>query len=299
MAVDWVNATDDVWTCKACDVLVCGAPPSLMCGCGATLTLLTPLLETEEAEGVFAKTRWILPITYIVLLLIDPWHAAWIRPVLFILQLAGLAGIVYTIRNSVGIRALIRDRRTRGVHGLEHATATLLEQRGIVVGSGCSFVDSFVLVIDHGGRLHDRISEVKATVIEAIARIRQGEHALAYHPRCGTSRLVATLLLSTTVVMVWLTALIFRLPLAYVASGTLVMLVAAYRLMTPLGLLAQRAFTVSVDLASAHVKGVHATMRGLSDMMLGQRQVELIVMVDVVPRGVGDGGVPISVGSWL
>jgi len=72
--------------------------------------------------------------------------------------------------------------RIRRNHGLEHATITILSQlfphRPL---AGYSFPAGFLLVGDVS------TEELREAVIQALARMNNGEHSLAIHPNCGTN----------------------------------------------------------------------------------------------------------------
>jgi Domain of unknown function (DUF6391) len=72
--------------------------------------------------------------------------------------------------------------RIRRNHGLEHATITLLSRsypnRPL---AGYSFPGGFFLLGDVP------TEHVRAAVLEALARMNNGERALAIHPGCGTN----------------------------------------------------------------------------------------------------------------
>ncbi|MAS34727.1 MAG: hypothetical protein CL610_12020 [Anaerolineaceae bacterium] len=82
-------------------------------------------------------------------------------------------------------------RRTRRNHGLEHATVHLLSRkfRGTPL-MGRSSDAGFILFADVPQQ------EVETAVRDALNRMRRGEHSLAIHPGCGTSRLTTGILTS-------------------------------------------------------------------------------------------------------
>ena len=86
-------------------------------------------------------------------------------------------------------------RRTRRNHGLEHATVHILSKRfrGTPL-MGRSSDQGFVLFAD--------VSQdaVENAVNEALSRMKRGEHSLAVHPGCGTSRLTTGILTSLTAI---------------------------------------------------------------------------------------------------
>ena len=86
-------------------------------------------------------------------------------------------------------------RRTRRNHGLEHATVHILSKnfKGKPL-MGRSSDQGFVLFADAP------IEAVESAVNEALNRMKRGEHSLAIHPGCGTSRLTTGMLTSLAAV---------------------------------------------------------------------------------------------------
>ena len=86
--------------------------------------------------------------------------------------------------------------RLRRNHGLEHATLTLLSQR--IPNrrlAGYSYPGGFFLLGDVP------TEQVREAVIEALARMNNGERYLAVHPNCGTNYAVSGILAGT---LAWL-----------------------------------------------------------------------------------------------
>jgi hypothetical protein len=72
--------------------------------------------------------------------------------------------------------------RIRRNHGLEHATITILSQRFPNRPlAGYSFPGGFFLMGDVP------TEQVREAVVEALARMNNGERYLAVHPNCGTN----------------------------------------------------------------------------------------------------------------
>lgn len=72
--------------------------------------------------------------------------------------------------------------RIRRNHGLEHATITILSQRFPYRPlAGYSFPGGFILLGDIP------TEHVREAVVQALARMSNGEHYLAVHPNCGTN----------------------------------------------------------------------------------------------------------------
>ncbi len=87
-------------------------------------------------------------------------------------------------------------KRTRRNHGLEHATVHLLSRR---------FKNSPMMgrSSDAGFVLFTQVEpeDVEKAVNEALRRMKGGEHSLAIHPGCGTSRLTTGMLASMVAVV--------------------------------------------------------------------------------------------------
>lgn len=131
-------------------------------------------------------------------------------------------------------------KRTRRNHGLEHATVHVLSKRvKNVPMMGRSSDRGFVLFAEVPQE------EVESAVREALRRMKSGEHTLAVHPGCGTSRLT-TGFLTSVVAMAglsgtnWRNAL-NRLPLL------MVMMMFTVLVSEPVGLSLQRHFTTEGD----------------------------------------------------
>ena len=87
-------------------------------------------------------------------------------------------------------------KRTRRNHGLEHATVHLLSRR--LKNSPMMGRSS-----DAGFVLFTQVEQedVEKAVHEALRRMKNGEHGLAIHPGCGTSRLTTGILASMVAVV--------------------------------------------------------------------------------------------------
>lgn len=88
-------------------------------------------------------------------------------------------------------------RRVRRNHGLEHATVHMMTNRvkELQIHGGRAVLDGFFI---YGPAETD---DIRASVEEAIDRMRKGEHSLAIHPNCGTG-LVTTGFLTTMATLV-------------------------------------------------------------------------------------------------
>jgi len=282
--VDWIEPGVSPWVCRKCDVLVADSPAVSSCSCGRQLMRLDPPsteVGSRHTVSLIATVRRLgaaVLATAITLALVDPRNERWVRPLLFVAQIASALRIAWNALLVAAVRDLLRDRKTRILHGLEHATIKVLEERGLTVRCGVTYTGFFVLDVDHDGRWWDRLDEVRDAAVDAVRRIIAGERGLAYDPRCGTSRLVATQLVAIAICGVGVSALVLGLRVPIVVTSTIAMLVAARLLAKPLGLWAQRVWTVSTALEAGRVTEV--TRRPLADASA----LQLFVAIDVIPR---------------
>ena len=103
-------------------------------------------------------------------------------PLHTILKVAGLGFLLYNQDMNTQIEHFRRN------HGLEHATVHLLSRSSYPVRGGFSIEGGFFLVGDVS------TEAVATAATEALARLRQGESGLAFHPYCGTNAAVAGML---------------------------------------------------------------------------------------------------------
>jgi hypothetical protein len=149
---------------------------------------------------------------------------------------------------------IVRLHQLRVLHGLEHATITVLEEHGVSVAYGHTRgLNHFRVVLD-AGNAH-RLPDVRVAAKAAIRRVMAGERSLVYSPRCGTSAVfsIATLWLVT------LSSGLIALALGAGMNVALALFVIFVNLWgaleCQLGLVAQRLLTVSPDFTSARVVG--------------------------------------------
>jgi hypothetical protein len=150
---------------------------------------------------------------------------------------------------------LLRVRRN---HGLEHATINILtEQYPKTTFIGRSDGRGFYI---YGKVATDAI---RLAVIEALDRLRNGEHSLAFHPTCGTSTVTAGILAATASFLSlggtkdegWRERL-KRLPTAILAT-TIALLFAQ-----PIGRAAQQYLTTEPNPGSLEIVAIHP-IRGI------------------------------------
>ena len=131
--------------------------------------------------------------------------------------------------------------RIRRNHGLEHATLNLLAQQFPSQRmAGYSYVGGFFIVG------HIPTADLHAAILQALARMKNGERGLAIHAQCGTNYAVSGLIGG---LLAWLGMTgtkskrdkVERLPLV-IALATL-----GFILSQPLGLVVQQRITTSGD----------------------------------------------------
>jgi hypothetical protein len=187
----------------------------------------------------------------LVTLALDPLGFAFVAPLLLVAVIA--AGyLLVAVAASLGeLWDLARDHRTRVIHGLEHACIKLLERQGRKVIAGQTHLGFFELTIVNDGRA-SAVAVEQATT-EAIARIAAGERSLALHRRCGTSLIVGAVTVSALILTATVVGVIEGVPRGPLILGTAVAALLVWRGSRTLGLLAQRAATVSTAFAAALV----------------------------------------------
>jgi hypothetical protein len=242
--------------CEACKCLYVqvhdpesqGAHAERSTGAGPLQRLLNALLEP------FATALTIACFLLILLSLAADPRWRWLAIALFgpfLLAPIAMGGIVFGsfLAGLKELRALVRDHRIRTIHGLEHATAHILEQRGVTVFGGYTGPTFFRLWIAYGDISCDTM---RAAFEEAVKRVHDGERRLAYHRRCGTSYLVVALVASVLGLLAGAIGLFARIDFVtlMVASAVYVLLLglAGGRL----GLVAQKTLTVSTGFEHAH-----------------------------------------------
>jgi hypothetical protein len=131
--------------------------------------------------------------------------------------------------------------RIRRNHGLEHASLSLLSQRFPNRRmAGYSYPGGFFLLGDLP------TEHVREVVVEALARMNNGEHYLAIHPNCGTNFAVSGILAGT---LAWLGMAGAKSKRSQLGRLPLVIVLATLGLIfsTPLGPKVQETITTSGD----------------------------------------------------
>lgn len=159
------------------------------------------------------------------------------------------------------LRELIRDRKTRVIHGIEHATVVMLLRQGFQVRGGQTDQGYFKLWLEGDSRNGERILDgatdaVRRACTEGIANLRTERWSIAIHPKCGTTWMVLFLLASlgsiASVAIGLFTTLEPKLLLATVGAFFAVLVLGS----RPLGNLLQRAMTIDVDFRQASVQRI-------------------------------------------
>lgn len=199
--------------------------------------------------GVGLSAMTLMYLGQLVVTALDPLGFALVAPLLLV-AVIGAGCLLVAVAASLGeLRHLVRDRRTRVIHGLEHACAQLLERAGHPVLAGQAHPGFFALEVVNDGRAST--TAVEQATAEAIARITAGERALALDPRCGTSLLVGAVSVSALLVAATIAGLVAGIAHGPLILGTAIAALGVWRGARRLGLLVQRTLTVSTAFAAA------------------------------------------------
>lgn len=284
--VDWIDGRYRVLTCKPCDLLVNKriVEHDLCPNCSGNLTPISGPLPidtptpTRPLRTTLQRIGIALVLVQAALALIAPDAFPYLGPLLVVAQLAGFLTIAWMAAGAAELRALASYHATRVIHGLEHATAKVLEERGVTVRSGQTSTGMFTLHVDNDGSVSEHFEAmVRDAATDAISRIRFGEHALARARHCETSVLVGFLLISVAVIGAGLAALILGTSPGLTFAFSVLAIAAARIFSRPIGLAAQH-LTVSTRFASAVVTHVERRVSADGDTLTA------IVMIDVIPK---------------
>jgi hypothetical protein len=182
----------------------------------------------------------------------DPVGRIFIAPLILLAVIVAVLFLRTLVTARKELRALIGNRRVRVIHGLEHGCYAVLEERGLTAHSGQTNERSFDIVVGHDTSDEDVLSATRA----AIQRFSVGETKDAYSPQCGTSTLVGLTLFSLVIVGCTVAAIVFGIGAGPAFMAAAVLGVIAQLAWRPLGLAAQRAFTVSTRFREAVVDKV-------------------------------------------
>lgn len=142
-------------------------------------------------------------------------------------------------------------------HGIEHATVHILTARDASTRLiGRADTTGFNIYGDVSTR------ELQSAAREALKRLKNGEGALAVHPRCGTNLVIAGLLTALAAVFA-----LGRKPSIQKLPDVILATTFAAFVAQPLGLSLQQHVTTSSDARGARITGIR-------ESMLGQIQVQ-------------------------
>lgn len=285
--VDWIDGRFAVSTCPPCDLLFNKRQPDPACpNCARSLLAISePLPADEQPSGkrpLWHATRLIgiaMVLVQTLFALLEPDRYPYLGPLLVFAQLIAVVIVGWMLTSSNELRDIAGYHQTRVIHGLEHATAKVLEERGVGVASGLTTHGMFTLDVIHDGTAYENFeATVRDAATDAISRIRFGEHDLAYDRRCGSSLLVGIALMAVAIIGIGLSGLILGWPVGYTYAFTVLAGFGARGLSRPAGIAAQRYLTVSTDFASAIVTRVDKRVSSDGSTLTA------IVMIDVIPR---------------
>jgi Domain of unknown function (DUF6391) len=266
LPVDWVDLSKPFWCCETCDAFVneerehwpacnaCACPMSRVQALESPPPPPSRSIAVERAAAIGLSAMMVLQVVEIAALALDPLGFAIVAPVLLLFVLGAVAFSVAALASVRELVALIRDQRTRGIHGLEHACLNLLERRGCKPLGGQTHDGFFEIEILNDGRAS--VEAVHSAASEAMTRVAGGESSLAFDPRCGTSLLVGLAVVSVLIVTATVVGFVKGIPPGILAASTAIAALLVWWGSRPLGLLAQRTLTVSTSFAAAQVQRI-------------------------------------------
>ena len=137
-------------------------------------------------------------------------------------------------------------------HAIEHATVTVLTERDPSLRLiGRSDTTGFYI---YGEVARDALNDAAR---RALARLQNGENALAIHPRCGTNLVVAGVLTAVAAVLA-----IGRKPRLDKIPNVILATTFAGFVAQPLGMLLQARVTTSPDARGARIAGIRESQMG-------------------------------------
>ncbi|MCD4685359.1 MAG: DUF6391 domain-containing protein [Anaerolineae bacterium] len=155
-------------------------------------------------------------------------------------------------------------RRIRRNHGFEHATIHVLSRKVKNLSMAGRATNT-------GFFLYGNVptEEIEAAVLEALQRMKNGEHRLAIHPNCGTGLVTAGFMTSITTMLVTagmrntVSDRLSRLP-SVILLSTLSLILAQ-----PLGLALQEYFTTLGEMGDMEIVSINRSE--FSVPLAGQR----------------------------
>ena len=266
--VDWFDVHAPLWCCPTCDAHV-NDPRAVAPRCDSCDRQMRRL-QVQELPGqtlmpgglhrLALRVYLGLLVAQAIVMALDPLGRIALVPLCLLALIASVGWLAVVVANLGEVRALVRDRTNRVIHGLEHATLKLLEQTGLTAVGGQTHDGFFEITVRNEGRAS--IEAVRSAAWHAVRRIPEGDTALAYDPRCGTSLAVALSLIAVIVVAGGVVGLALGLDPGVVIAATIIAALAGWFAARPLGLLAQRAWTVSTDFRYGRVAKITRTTSG-------------------------------------
>src|SRR5258706_16481415 len=105
----------------------------------------------------------------------DPAGFPYLRALLVLVQMIGVVWLSIRMLSSRELAALASDHSARIIHGIEHATANVLEERGLPLIRGQTTHGMFTLDIVHDGKHYEGLeTTVGEAATDAISRMRFG-----------------------------------------------------------------------------------------------------------------------------
>jgi hypothetical protein len=266
LPVDWVDLSKPFWCCETCDAFVneerehwpacnaCACPMSRVQALESPPPPPSPSIAVERAAAIGVSVMMVLQLVELAALALDPLGFVIVAPLLLLFVFGAVAFSVAALASVRELVALIRDQRTRSIHGLEHACLNLLERRGCKPVGGQTHDGFFEIEILNDGRAS--VEAVLNAASEAMTRVTGGESSLAFDPRCGTSLLVGLAVVSVLIITATIAGFVKGIPPGALAASTAIAALLAWWGSRPLGLLAQRTLTVSTKFAAAQVQRI-------------------------------------------
>lgn len=291
-AVDWVDLRKPVWACGGCDAMINEAARAPWCEqCECKLLRVhepkkrkkkrkkkkrkkkkkSPEKQEQEltAGSLLERTRrlaghprtitvlYLLSLLPILFLALDDglrWSMIGVAaPFIFMPVIIGVLVLSTFGASWQELKALVNNRKTRVIHGLEHATLVLLERDGAPIAGGHTRESSFITLFRKSTGWGDREKKIRRALQAAVNEIQTGNGDLVYDRRCGTSYLVGALMLAVLGLVACALAFLISMSLTGVML-TFAAFAATMAFATrPLGLLAQRLFTVSNQFSRARL----------------------------------------------
>jgi hypothetical protein len=244
-------------------------------------SLIHPLIVIDAGKRTLP---WLLLDVQALLALAHPGAFPYLRWLLLAFYMVVSAAFLWQCSEHRWVLSIVGDRETRVVHGLEHATIAVLREQGFPVLHGLTHArDRFVIALPDG---HEHLLLAVGLAADAAsARVRAAEHSLCYDPNCGTSALVAALSFWLMLTFVGCGSWALDASVEVTFAVTIMLGHVRYALETPLGLLAQRLYTVSTSFTSARVADARVLRTSNSFFHPEETRVEIVIEVHHATHG--------------